>query len=172
MCVGESLCYHENTAIEKYLNDPPLRSLLGVTAPQNFTSCANGVGRGFNAHMDLYTAPTQQYVAELLARGVRVLIYVGTYDWICNWVSNRIWVEQLEWAGQDEFNAEDWKIWGLGENVTEKTGAGITKGSGLLTFATVWGAGHMVRALTFDLGASLNILSIRFHSTSLWKHWL
>lgn len=172
MCVGEGLCYHENTVIEKYLNDPSMRSLLGVTAPQNFTSCASGVGMGFRAHMDKYVAPTQHYIAELLARGVRVLIYAGTYDWQCNWVANRLWVEQLEWAGQKEFNAQEWKTWGLGDNVTEKTGAGITKSSGLLTFASVWGAGHMVRASAVDLGAKLNIRSIRFPSISLQKHWL
>lgn len=29
-----------------------------------------------------------EYVAGLLERNVRVLIYVGANDWICNWISN------------------------------------------------------------------------------------
>ena len=33
--------------------------------------------------------PAQLYIAALLERGVRVLIYVGANDWICNWVSQR-----------------------------------------------------------------------------------
>lgn len=31
--------------------------------------------------------PTQFYIAALLERGVRTLLYVGANDWICNWVS-------------------------------------------------------------------------------------
>ena len=30
--------------------------------------------------------PTQHYIAALLERGVRVLIYAGANDWVCNWV--------------------------------------------------------------------------------------
>lgn len=144
MCVGDSLCYHENTAIENYLNKPSTRSLLGVQAPQNFTSCSSPVAKAFRSHTDKYAHPTQQYVAELLTRGVRVLIYAGTYDWICNWVSNREWVEKLEWEGEEAFNNAEWRVWGVGEDVTEENSAGITKSAGLLTFASVYGAGHMV----------------------------
>ncbi|KAL5531735.1 hypothetical protein ACEPAG_4612 [Sanghuangporus baumii] len=144
MCVGDSLCYYENTAIEEYLNLPATRSLLGAKAPQNFTSCSNEVGRGFRMHTDKFAHPTQQYIAELLTRGVRVLIYAGTYDWICNWISNKQWVEKLEWEGKEAFNAAEYRVWGLGEDVNEENGAGITKSAGLLTYASVYGAGHMV----------------------------
>ena len=113
MCVGDNLCYEENTAIEAYLNLPSTRSLLGATSPQNFSSCSNDVGYRFDSHLDMVAHPTQQYVAELLARGIRVLIYAGTYDWVCNWVSNRMWVEKLEWQGKDAFNAAEWRAWGL-----------------------------------------------------------
>ena len=148
MCVGDRLCYHENTAIENFLNSPSTRSLLGVSAPQNFTSCSRDVGSRFASHMDKENTPTQQFIAELLARDVRVLIYAGTYDWICNWVSNRMWVEKLEWEGKAEFNAQEWRSWGLGEDVTEESAAGITKSAGPLTFASVYGAGHMVRSFS------------------------
>ncbi|KAL5536839.1 hypothetical protein ACEPAF_662 [Sanghuangporus sanghuang] len=144
MCVEDSLCYYENTAIEEYLNQPATRSLLGVKAPQNFTSCSNEVGRGFRAHTDKFAHPTQQYIAELLTRGVRVLIYAGTYDWTCNWVSNKQWVEKLEWEGKEAFNEGEYRVWGLGEDANEENGAGVTKSAGLLTYASVYGAGHMV----------------------------
>ena len=140
MCIGDSLCYEENTVIENFLNTPEIRKTLGVTAPQNFTSCSSTVGAGFRAHMDKYSVPTQEYVAQLLTRGVRVLIYAGTYDWQCNWVANKLWVERLQWAGHDEFDEKAWRVWEVDGN-----GAGITKRAGLLTFASVWGAGHMVR---------------------------
>lgn len=32
--------------------------------------------------------PTVIYIEQLLERGVKVLVYVGDVDWICNWVSS------------------------------------------------------------------------------------
>ena len=39
----------------------------------------------FNMAGDMFF-PTELYIGALLERGVRVLIYVGENDWICNWV--------------------------------------------------------------------------------------
>ena len=88
--------------------------------------------------MDKYAVPSQYYVSGLLERGVRVLIYAGTYDWQCNWVANKLWVDKLEWTGQDGYTAAEWRDW-----VVDGHKAGETKKSGLLTFATVREAGHM-----------------------------
>ena len=89
--------------------------------------------------MDEYH-PTQHYIAALLERNVKVLIYVGKYDWICNHVGNEAWTLALEWSGQDEFSTQslrDWKIDGRS--------VGTTRSAKGLTFATIDGAGHMVR---------------------------
>lgn len=51
------------------------------------------------------------YVSELLERGVRVLIYAGTYDWIGNWVGNERWTMAMEWSGQEGFRAQELKEW-------------------------------------------------------------
>lgn len=142
-CVGNGLCYLETDAIEDYLNLPETRSLLGVTSPLNFSSCSNIVGAGFRARSDRISHPTREYVAQLLGRGVRVLIYAGTYDWQCNWVANKLWVERLEWSGNKDFNAQEWHAWTV--NGTE---VGITKSAGPLTFATIWAAGHMISVIT------------------------
>jgi len=48
----------------------------------DWSSCDKAVGSRFNAAMDT-TAPTWLYVSNLLERGVRVLNYAGTYDFIC-----------------------------------------------------------------------------------------
>ena len=40
----------------------------------------------------------QPYVTELLERGVRILIYAGTFDMACNWVGNERWTLDLEWS--------------------------------------------------------------------------
>lgn len=34
---------------------------------------------------------------------VRVMIYAGDLDLICNWLGNERWVDALEWEGQEEF---------------------------------------------------------------------
>jgi cathepsin A (carboxypeptidase C) len=69
------------------MNTPATRTILGVDpSVGNFTACSPKVSFLFNQNMDEYTHQTQFYVAELLERGVRVLVYAGTYDWICNWV--------------------------------------------------------------------------------------
>lgn len=72
-------------------------------------------------------------------RGVRILIYLGTYDWQCNASANKLWLERLEWSGQEEYLTNSWRSW----NVDGKK-AGETKSSRLLTVATVEGAGHMI----------------------------
>ncbi|KAJ7216528.1 Alpha/Beta hydrolase protein, partial [Mycena pura] len=144
MCVGDSLCYEENSEIAKYLSDPAVRDLLGAD-PQvtktNFSSCSGEVNALFNARLDKWAVPTQHYVAGLLDRGVRVLIYAGTYDWQCNWVANRMWVDKLEWSGQTEYAALEWAKWGSEQKAGEvKQGKGIP-----LSFVTIRGAGHMMK---------------------------
>jgi hypothetical protein len=57
------------------------------------------VGARFAANVDGERAPTQHYVTGLLERGVRVLVYVGENDYICNWIGNLGWSEQLDWSG-------------------------------------------------------------------------
>ena len=160
--MGNSLCYEEIDVIQNFLNNQTLRKYLGVETDRKFASCSDEVGQGFASRGDYAAAPTQFYVAGLLERGIKVLIYAGTYDWICNWVSNLQWVEKLEWSGKIAYNTDPWKIWGIGEvdqsiqtklgrdghlkdaDKVASKGAGITKKSGPLTFASVWGAGHMI----------------------------
>ncbi|KAJ7782755.1 Alpha/Beta hydrolase protein, partial [Mycena metata] len=105
----------------------------------NFSSCSDEVAYAFIGKLDEFKN-TQHYVAALLERGVRVLIYVGTYDWICNWVGNERWTLAMEWSGQDEFSRQQLKPWG-----TEETNSriGLTRSAMGLTFATIEGAGHM-----------------------------
>lgn len=165
MCVGDDLCYFENTAIKIYLNLPETRALLGVESPSNFTACSSDVGRGFGLRMDKWASPTQNYVSGLLDRGIRVLIYAGTYDWQCNWVANKLWVDKLQWSGQDAYATQEWRDW----FTVDDHKAGETKTSGALTFATIRGAGHMMSVILDVLpciSKAKNCLSSTFPMTS------
>lgn len=80
--IEETLCYPITQYIRSYLNKPETRRQLGVSRNVGeYTGCSDAVGMDFNTHVDgmRMTAP---YVEGLLERGVNVLIYVGTYDWI------------------------------------------------------------------------------------------
>ena len=60
--------------------------MLGIDAAfGNFSWHSIDVLRAFDATLD-EVFPTSYYLGALLERGVRVLLYVGANDWICNWV--------------------------------------------------------------------------------------
>jgi len=138
--LAESLCYPIINTIAKYLDQPSLRDQIGVdpSITSNFSSCDDNVGSLFVESLDLYHR-THLHIAALLERGIRVLIYVGTYDWICNWVGNERWTLDLEWSGRKEFVKEELREW-----TVEGKKAGLVRSNGGFTFVTVDGAGHMV----------------------------
>ncbi|KAJ7186427.1 serine carboxypeptidase [Mycena filopes] len=130
-------CYDEMDEITKYLNQPDVQALLGAEVSQ-YQTCSRRVGIDFTLTLDMYKGATE-YVAALLERDVRVLIYVGTYDLVCNWIGNEAWTLALEWTGKAEFGAQALREW----TVDGKT-AGRTRSARGLTFATVDAAGHLV----------------------------
>ncbi|OAX40138.1 peptidase S10, serine carboxypeptidase [Rhizopogon vinicolor AM-OR11-026] len=138
-CESEGLCYAELDIVQGFLDAPETRKMLGAESPGKFSTCSHAVGSNFASHLDKWAHHTQDYVTALLDRGIRVLIYAGTYDWQCNWVANKLWVDKLDWTGHSAYTKESWRAWYVdGEK------AGETKNAGPLTFATVLGAGHMV----------------------------
>ncbi|KAF9077923.1 serine carboxypeptidase [Rhodocollybia butyracea] len=142
--VETTSCYPVTLHINNFLSLPDVRKQLGVdlhpSIPANFSSCSDDVGEMFSVTQDIAHS-SKEYVAALLERGVRVLIYAGSYDWICNWVGNERWSKALEWSGHDEFAAQELREWYI-----SGAKAGVTRSAkgGLFTFATVDGAGHMV----------------------------
>jgi len=130
-----------------YLDLPEVRRLLGVddAITGNFSVCTNKVDGDFAINLDEYR-PTQLYVAALLERKIKILIYAGTNDWICNHVGNEAWTLDLEWSGHDEFSTQALREW----KVDGKT-AGSTRSAQGLTFATINDAGHAVRSDSFTL---------------------
>ena len=104
--------YHRN--INYYLDRPDIRSTIGVdpSLTANFSTCNNDVGMAFGRAQD-FAFPAQLYIAALLERGVRALIYVGANDWICNWVRAPFCALVLRLTGAlssltDEFRVSRW----------------------------------------------------------------
>ncbi|KAK0444660.1 serine carboxypeptidase [Desarmillaria tabescens] len=136
----ETECYPMRKYISEYLSIPSVRSLLGVDpgVPENFSACNYDIINNFSASQDeLHPTITKDHIAALLERGVRVLVYAGANDWLCNWVGNERWTLGLEWSGRKDFVRKRLQEWEVGGKVTGKTRS--AKG---LTFATIDGAGH------------------------------
>ncbi|KIP06689.1 hypothetical protein PHLGIDRAFT_128117 [Phlebiopsis gigantea 11061_1 CR5-6] len=154
--LSDSLCYPVTKKIGSFLDRSDIRKAIGVdpSLTANFSSCNNDVNRQFHLNLD-QIFPTQLYIGALLERGVRVLIYVGANDWICNWVGNEKMTLELEWTGQKEFVAKPLRDWKIGDRAV-----GVTRNAGPLTFATIAGAGHMA---PYDKGEE---------SLELVKRWL
>jgi carboxypeptidase C (cathepsin A) len=158
------------TSITKFLRKEIVREAFGVDkrAP-DFVGCSNKVGHEFQKAND-FIIDTRPFVAALLHSGIRVLIYVGTYDWICNFVGNERVFGSLEWKGLPDFRYQQ-------ENNKQVWGGGLWWESGPLRYARVNGAGHMVPVRKISLFAILssislkrNILLICCSGTSQLKH--
>ncbi|KAI0056758.1 alpha/beta-hydrolase [Artomyces pyxidatus] len=135
---AEAFCYPVTKIIEEFLNLPDVRMTLGIDAHvSQFALCSDDVAFAFNFAYDTLH-PSIDYVAGLLERGVDVLIYAGTYDWIGNWVGNERWTLAMDWSGKAQFVDQELRDWKIDGKVVGKTRS--AKG---LTFATIDAAGHM-----------------------------
>ncbi|KAG8528891.1 uncharacterized protein KY384_006580 [Bacidia gigantensis] len=66
---------------------------------------------------------------------------IGDADFICNWLGNQKWTDDLEWYGSEAYGkvgVTDLKLGGSGKKIGE------VKSSGNLTFMRIHAAGHMV----------------------------
>lgn len=132
-------CYKEMDYMDDYLNLDFVKAAVGASNIDIFTSCDDTVFRNFILSGD-EMKPFQQYVAELLDKGIPVLLYEGDKDFICNWLGNYAWANALEYSKHEFFEVQPLRPW----YTKEGNLAGEVKNYGQFTFARVYGAGHMV----------------------------
>ncbi|KAG1362655.1 Serine carboxypeptidase 3 [Cocos nucifera] len=132
-CEG-SLCY-DFSNMEKFLNLESVRDSLGV-GDIEFVSCSPTV---YQAMLMDWMRNLEVGIPALLEDGIKLLVYAGEYDLICNWLGNSRWVHSMEWSGQQNFTSST----ELSFTVDGKE-AGILKSHGPLSFLKVYDAGHMV----------------------------
>ena len=131
-CDG-TLCY-DFTLADRFLNLKSTQQALGVN--KEWVGCDGGVYEDMS--MD-WLKKFDSHVADMLNDGIRVMIYAGELDFICNWLGNKVWVDAMEWKGKAEFSKateKEWTVLGVHAG-TEKTYGG-------LSFVKVAKAGHMV----------------------------
>jgi carboxypeptidase C (cathepsin A) len=135
-CEGP-LCY-DFSAVSDYLARPDVRAALGVPDFVEWQSC------DMDVHADMlgdWLLRYDTFLPEMMDDGVRVMIYAGTLDLICNWLGNERWLDALNWTMHEEWSAEAPKDWVLGSN---EQAVGSVREVGPLSFVKVFKAGHMV----------------------------
>ncbi|KUF98610.1 hypothetical protein AM588_10007743 [Phytophthora nicotianae] len=137
----------DHPLIREYLNSPEVRKYLNVDerAPA-WHEDNDEVETTFTTDGD-WSMPFHQFVAEMLDDGLRVLIYAGDADLMCNWIGNRAWTLELDWQGKDGYNAVKEKVFIAhdpllpdGSNID----AGVVRSFENFAFVRVYDAGHMV----------------------------
>lgn len=132
-CKVPPLCY-DFSEIDKFLNDPEVQKRLGVD--KKWTSCDTGVHLALSAD---FMKSYHQLIPDLLNDGIKVLVYAGDQDYICNWLGNQAWTLKLDWPGKQAFNSAEVKKWNVGERH-----AGNLRTAKGFSFLQVKEAGHMV----------------------------
>ncbi|XP_010031406.2 serine carboxypeptidase-like [Eucalyptus grandis] len=132
-CEG-NLCY-DFSNLETFLNQKSVRDALGVGRIE-FVSCSSTV---YDAMLTDWMKNLEAGIPALLEDGLKVLIYAGEYDLICNWLGNSNWVHAMGWSGQKQFVTSATVPF-----VVNGAEAGLMKSYGPLTFLKVHNAGHMV----------------------------
>lgn len=132
-CGDNPLCY-DFSNVENFLNLESTRKSLHVSqsSPQ-WQSCNNAINRQFT--LDWMKGFSKE-VSEMLNGGIPHLIYAGDVDFICNYMGNRAWTDELDWKYKNEYSAAEEHDWN--EN------SGLSKTAEGLTFLQVYDAGHMV----------------------------
>ncbi|EIN14318.1 serine carboxypeptidase [Punctularia strigosozonata HHB-11173 SS5] len=141
------LCYKEMTWIDTWMNTDANKRALGVNPDLKFQSCNMEVNQAFMFQGD-GMHNSADLLPELVNDGIRLLVYAGNADAMCNFMGNERWVSQLDTEFHEEFLGAQSLPW-----VTEKSGqlAGAVRSAGgkgytagNVTFLNVYDAGHMV----------------------------
>ncbi|KIM82260.1 hypothetical protein PILCRDRAFT_820643 [Piloderma croceum F 1598] len=141
------LCYKQMGWIDVWLNDPKHKAELGVDPQLKFESCNMAINQAFLLQGDsMHNTPL--LLTDLINTGVRLLVYAGNADMMCNYIGNERWLEELDTVFHKEFASAKTEPWITIESATEagtvRSAGGSGKTAGNVTFVTVHEAGHMV----------------------------
>jgi len=137
-CAKPPLCY-DFSNVATYLESPDVRAYLGV-GDRKWSDCNHAVAIEFELAGD-WMHDFQTMIPDQLESGIRVLIYAGDQDYICNWLGNQAWTQALPWSHQGAFNTTKPVNWTA---TTAGAVAGTVQASNGFTFMRVLDAGHMV----------------------------
>ncbi|KAF9036830.1 carboxypeptidase C [Panaeolus papilionaceus] len=139
------LCYKQMGWIETWMNTPSNKAALGVNPELTFASCNTDVNQAFTMNGDgMHNSAA--LLPELVNSGIRLLVYAGNADMMCNYLGNERWLEILDSDFKDEFQKTKSTPWLVGEKVAGefRSAGGRGDTAGNVTFVNIHAAGHMV----------------------------
>ncbi len=164
-CGDSPLCY-DMRHIERFLAQKDVREALGVHrtgsaaegfaarvglqradsrtaghAPHHWHECNMHVNSQLSLSGDWFLDFATD-LPQLLAAQIRVLVYAGDQDLICNHYGQAAWLAALEWPGQKSFAHARNSTWFV-HGSTPRAAGSVRSAQGL-TYLVVKGAGHMV----------------------------
>eukprot|EP01024_Parvocaulis_polyphysoides_P053669 TRINITY_DN5360_c0_g5_i3.p3 TRINITY_DN5360_c0_g5~~TRINITY_DN5360_c0_g5_i3.p3 ORF type:complete len:248 (+),score=22.02 TRINITY_DN5360_c0_g5_i3:679-1422(+) len=133
-CTYPPLCYNF-TAVQEYINQDKIRAELGV-GNRRWEACSKKV---YFAMLGDWMKDLELVIPEMLDNGIRMNIYAGADDLICNWLGNRRWVDAMQWSKQQDWSNVQDVEW----NPPNDQPAGTIAALGPLWFTKIYNAGHM-----------------------------
>lgn len=129
------------------MNDPSNKKAVGANPSVDFQSCNMQVNQAFMMQGDGFKNHAL-LLPEIINDGVRLLIYAGNADFMCNFIGNEQWLEKLETKFNGEFQQAEKQPWITldgGKIAGQVRTAGATElTAGNVTYVEVYDAGHMV----------------------------
>ncbi|KAG2448574.1 hypothetical protein HYH02_006465 [Chlamydomonas schloesseri] len=131
-------CFYNFSAVGRYWNRPDVQAEVGVPASANITwvGCKDAemsadfladIGRSFS-----------WMLPRLMDAGVRVLLYHGDKDIVCNWMGAERMLDGMRWA-----RAAEWRDVVPVNLTVAGAAAGTVRQLGPLAFARLYEAGHI-----------------------------
>ncbi|KAL3625694.1 hypothetical protein CASFOL_030223 [Castilleja foliolosa] len=127
--------FYDHSPIQQFLNQSNVKTALGV-GNMSFVLSSQRV---FDTMLGDMMRNMAIYIPELLEDGIKLLLYDGEYDFLCNWMGNWKWVHDMRWSGQRGFQRASEVSF-----IVNRTEAGSQKSYGNLMYLKVHNAGHMV----------------------------
>ncbi|THH31031.1 hypothetical protein EUX98_g3169 [Antrodiella citrinella] len=143
---GAKICYPEIDDAETWMNSTAVKKALGAGVDRNFQACNMDVNFAFYQRGQALTN-SAALLPKLLHGGVRLLVYAGNTDAVCNYQGVELWMTRLSNAFHTEFLTTvsvPWRT--LRSNYLAgqvRSAGGAVKGAGNYTFVQIYDAGHM-----------------------------
>ncbi|KAF4671226.1 hypothetical protein FOL46_000392, partial [Perkinsus olseni] len=120
---------------------------VGAFANSRPTQRFFGVDTAWRVHREFEVDTPRnygQFLPHLLNGGLRILVFAGDRDYLCNWMGSLAWTKRLDWMGSDTFRKSKLIEYRLpnGATVGKWKGSTLSSTGGQLIFMKLYGAGH------------------------------
>ncbi|EAR93053.2 serine carboxypeptidase family protein (macronuclear) [Tetrahymena thermophila SB210] len=134
-CIGSGCYDDQDLRIQKFLSRADVQEILGVQG-RTWNACVDNV---YNALQNLQNRSSTKDLLNVIDAKLKVLIYSGNLDFMCNYIGGEQWTNNLDWQYKSQFQAAQYQPVLLnGKEV------GKIKSFSNFSFYIVYNAGHMV----------------------------